>query len=283
MILYRNEGRSVVPVSELLDQWILSERKLANCELDRWRFLGQVFGDLLDTPYTEDDPRAARHLAGVLESISAPDDVSGSLVASLREFLVHRWPELCAVSKVVFQYDNGCTIQANLHELLTQACVVKKEGPVAHYLVGAQLQLRFPATCIKNTKYIAPEGRYGEMGDYLMGNTVFHVCMAPRLSYIAAVLQSVRQDQAAYLLVPDNKLAVMRGILEMEHLGDCVAAEAIDSFIGLSLGLLSEFDTDSCERTFAELLAEYNRRVLEVETDGSLLIEIPGAIGGDKG
>lgn len=71
-----------------------------------------------------------------------------------------------------------------------------------------------------------------------------------------------------------------RYALEFERIAGRVAVESVESFVGQNLSELAEFAPDRVAQTWGNLLRTYNARVSEVETDGSLLIEVPPATGG---
>ena len=70
--------------------------------------------------------------------------------------------------------------------------------------------------------------------------------------------------------------------METEGLQEKVAVESVESFVGQNISELAEFAPEKCVRKLGELLREYNRRVGEVETDGSLMIEVPSALRSEK-
>ncbi|HWB19916.1 MAG TPA: DUF4928 family protein, partial [Phycisphaerales bacterium] len=67
--------------------------------------------------------------------------------------------------------------------------------------------------------------------------------------------------------------------LEFEKIVERVAVESVESFVGQNLSELAEFAADQIAPTWSHLLRTYNERVSEVETDSSLLIETPTALG----
>jgi len=64
-------------------------------------------------------------------------------------------------------------------------------------------------------------------------------------------------------------MAEMRGILNR------IGLYAIEAFVGQNIEEMNEFGRISLSHGWRNLLEMYNERVLAVETDRSLLIEIP--------
>ena len=77
------------------------------------------------------------------------------------------------------------------------------------------------------------------------------------------------------LLVPDNRLEAARQNVEDRGILGRIAVESIETFVSQNLSELSEFGHRELLNTLAELLRLYNRRVDEVESDKSLLIQVP--------
>jgi len=61
-----------------------------------------------------------------------------------------------------------------------------------------------------------------------------------------------------------------------------VAVESVESFVGQNVSELAKFSSGKLPQKLGELLQEYNKRVREVETDGSLMIEVPSAPRSDE-
>ncbi len=87
-------------------------------------------------------------------------------------------------------------------------------------------------------------------------------------------MENLKDGLKVYLLVPDAKLAGARQVAE-EFAGKQIAVESLESFISQNLEEASEFKTDRLPSKFSALLQIYNRRVDEVETEKSLMIELP--------
>ncbi len=62
---------------------------------------------------------------------------------------------------------------------------------------------------------------------------------------------------------------------EVQRTGGRIAVESIESFIATNIDELSEFEGPKLIADLRSFLEKYNERVREVETDLSMLIEIP--------
>ena len=171
----------------------------------------------------------------------------------MQRFLVESIEAYNKIAPIRFDFDTIKPAKTIISEILLKAEARHQIGPVAQHFVGAVLAIRFPHLEISNYAHNhanEPSGRAGS---------------------------------SVFLLVVDSKLTNVEILLEMEKIADRVSVESIESFVGLNLSELAEFSTVKFGERLGELLREYNRRVTEAETDSSLLIEIPVALGGPKG
>jgi hypothetical protein len=149
-----------------------------------------------------------------------------------------------------------------------------KEGPIAQHLVGAKLQKRYPGLKISNESYSTADDQLHRHGDYCLGDTVFHVTVAPMPPVFEKCRVNLEDGLRAYVLVPDRSLAAARQTSELLIPG-AVAVESIESFVSQNIEEISFFERDKLSTDFYELLEIYNSRVNESELDKSMLIEIP--------
>jgi hypothetical protein len=158
--------------------------------------------------------------------------------------------------------------------LLTLARETGKEGPLAQHLVGAKLALRFPDIEVSNESFSTADDQLGRHGDFYIGDTAFHVTVAPMLGVYERCRRNLEDGLRVYLLVPDRSLAAARQNVDLIIMGRA-AVESIESFVSQNLEELSYFSKSKLVPGFRCLLETYNARVRTAEIDNSLLIEIP--------
>jgi len=200
------------------------------------------------------------------------------MIDSLQEVLVTSLAGYYTLERVHFDFDPAKSSRTIIADILAYAQQRNQSGPVAQHLVGAKLAVRFPHFTISNFPFSAADEQAGRQGDFHVGNTAFHVTVAPSMGHIDRCAENVRQGLASWLLVNESKLTAARALLENENLHERVAAESVESFVGQNLSELAEFSLSNFTHRLSVLLAEYNRRVAEVETDQSLLLDIPAAL-----
>jgi hypothetical protein len=171
-------------------------------------------------------------------------------------------------------YSPELTAWSIVRNLLELADVNRKRGPVAEYLVGAKLALRFPKLSIRNSSYSAADEQVGEQGDFYVGNTAFHVTVAYAPALLAKCLANLEAGFRVYLLVPEDVADKVRYEVENRVQGR-ITVGSIEGFVSQNIEELSCFDGNKLKHGLRRLLEMYNERVGEVETDASLRISIP--------
>lgn len=200
------------------------------------------------------------------------------LLDEFQEFLVRSLNAYYNLERVRFDFDPSKPPRNMIGDILAAAQQRNQGGPVAQHLVGAKLAIRFPHLAVGNSSYSAADEQTGRSGDFHIGKTAFHVSVAPNMGHVKRCAQNVKDGLSAIVLVLDSKLAAARALLETEGLESKVVAESLESFVGQNLSELAEFAPAKFAENLSSLLEEYNRRVAEVETDASLLIELPAAL-----
>jgi len=194
------------------------------------------------------------------------DSLQGSLVEKVREF--H------GKQRIKLVYDRSKPTHQLVQDLLLLASETGKAGPVAQHLVGAKLQLRYPDLAIDNRPFSAADEQVGRPGDFGIGDTAFHVTVAPMPGVYERCRENLDHGQWVYLLVPDRQLIGARQNAELVA-PNRITVQSIESFVSQNLDELSEFSQKKLAQEFRLLLEAYNRRVEEAESDKSLTVEIP--------
>lgn len=243
------------------------------------------FGETRD--YVSEGGRTNRGLRGaiknLLDSLASSDiheldDVNRiQVLEGMQERLVVQVRAWHDKQQIKLIFDEQKTTRDLVNQILLRAKEAKIAGPVAQYLVGAKLQMRYPELDIDNDSYSTADSQLGRSGDFVLMDTAFHVTIAPMGGVYDRCRQNLEQGMRAYLLVPADIL------LAAKQNADSVAphrisVEAIESFVGGNVDELSRFSKTELTSQLRELISIYNKRVDAIEIDKSMLIEVPNNI-----
>ncbi|PKO23927.1 MAG: hypothetical protein CVU38_01535 [Chloroflexi bacterium HGW-Chloroflexi-1] len=204
-----------------------------------------------------------------------PLDERSVVLGELQKSLVAKMQEYPTRPGLKVKYDPTASVAASVRGWLDLARQHGKEEAVTHHLVGAKLQLRFPELTIGAKSVRTTDQQLDKAGDFLVGDTVFHVTVAPVQPIYDKCKQNLYDGLRVYLLVPDERVSGARMLAEMNGIKHSINIRAIEVFVADNIAELSTFASDQLSHGFLRLLDEYNRRVEIAEIDKSLLIEIP--------
>jgi len=189
-------------------------------------------------------------------------------------FLVEKVREYHNRQRLNLVYDESQSAWQSIHNLLEVARSTGKEGPVAQYLIGAKLQLRFSDIDVSNESFSTADVQLDRPGDFYIGDTAFHVTVSPMPGLYEKCHRNINDGLRVYLLVPERRLEGARQNADIIVPGK-IAVECIESFVAQNIDEISRFSKSQFISSFRQLLDKYNERVDAAENDKSLLIEIP--------
>lgn len=199
-------------------------------------------------------------------------------IDQMQRFLVQSLDAYFLLERIRIDFDALAPARSIVSNILGKARDRSQAGPVAQHIVGAKLAVRFPEMTIDNFSFSAADNQSGRPADFKVVETAIHVTVAPTPALADRCRQNIRDGLLVFVIVPDDVLAKARLRIDDAALIDRVAVESLESFVGQNISELSAFSSSRARDTLGDLLREYNRRVSKVETDGSLLIEIPPAL-----
>jgi len=175
--------------------------------------------------------------------------------------------------------DPRLTSVTNVAAILDAARARNQTGAVAQHLVGAKLALRFQDQAIWNYSYSTADLQLNRPGDFKLGDTVFHVTVTPSQQLFQKCASNLQQHFRVVVLVPADRVAAGVQLAELAGIAARVSVSAIETFVGTNVEEIAEFDQGRIAADLRRLLEKYNERVVAVEPDRSLLIEIPRNLG----
>lgn len=230
---------------------------------------------------------AAEHL---VERLNGFDEASqlqelsqlarGAVIDELQQWLVTKVQWYFQQQRLEVEIDPSKPMSDAIHSILDAAEAKRKGGAVAQHLVGAKLALRYPNKHIDNHSFTTADEQLGRVGDFLVGDTAFHVTVAPMPAVLEKCATNQRHGYRTVLIVPEKKRHAAREMADtLEITG--VGIYSIEDFVGQNLEEMGEFGRDGVVTELTQLLLLYNQRVEDAETDHSILIEIPQQLLGE--
>jgi hypothetical protein len=156
------------------------------------------------------------------------------------------------------------------------------EAAVTRHLVGAILHLTFPEATVDDPTG-STAGQNPPLGDYLVGDTVFHVILSPVMAVYEKCQENINQGFQVFLLVPDKYFCGTRQNAEIILPGK-ISVASIETFVSQGLERLAGFSKPRVGRAIRQLLDTYNDRIRALESDPSLFISMdePGELRGES-
>ena len=171
---------------------------------------------------------------------------------------------------ILLRYTDHFQIEAQYHSAMSTEKFVrsvlshgtpKTSGAIAQHLVGAKLELRFPDEEITNHVASAADASTDRSGDFTVGDTVFHVTMAPQDQLFLKCRRNLAAGCRVYLLIPESKLQSTHKKAQLYELEDDIVVKSIESFVGQNIDELGKFSTNLLRQQLRNLIEVYNRRV----------------------
>jgi len=150
----------------------------------------------------------------------------------------------------------------------------KSGGKVEQHLVGAKLKERHPKVAVPNHPGHAGDLQTKRSGDFPLEFVSYHVTATDGKEAIPRCKDNLESGVHPVLLVPRRHLEKARIRAEVAGVAERTSILAIEDFITQNIIELSTERKEDFFTTLRTIIAEYNRRLEEVETDMSLKIEI---------
>jgi Domain of unknown function (DUF4928) len=147
-------------------------------------------------------------------------------------------------------------------------------GVVEQHLIGAKLEKRFKNVEISNHPAHAGDQQTGREGDFQISVMVYHVTATPSRNVIQKCAANIKTGKSPILLVPSDQEYRAKALAQDEGIDSHLTIISIESFIALNIIELAAEEGKGFFEILKEILALYNRRLVEVETDLSLMIEV---------
>ena len=176
--------------------------------------------------------------------------------------------------------DTSKTIGANLDELFDQAKKRQKENPgtqylgtVLQHLVAAKLCLILPEGTFEIHGASVADGPTDRNGDFVINNTILHCTTMPGALLIEKCKANLRGGCHPVIITIFERVHTALNLAEDAGIGGRVEVWDIQQFLASNVYEHSLFDERQRNAKLAAIVNNYNKIVLEAETDPSLRIE----------
>lgn len=189
-----------------------------------------------------------------------PQNERNRILTELQERLI---PTLMAYQEhfqVEMNYDPSISTEKFVRQILTKGSP-KTSGAIAQHLVGAKLEMRFPDMEIPNHSASTADAPTERSGDFVIGDTVFHVTMAPQDLVFLKCKRNLVDNCRVYLLVPEKRVSQASRNAKIHELEDDIVIKSIESFVGQNIDELGRFSTELLLQEIRKLIVAYNRRI----------------------
>ena len=180
----------------------------------------------------------------------------------------------------VLSADTSKTIGANLDELFEQAKKRQKQNPgvqyigtVVQHLVAAKLCLIMSESAFEIHGASVADASTERSGDFVINNCVIHCTTMPGAMLIEKCKSNLRSGCRPIIITIFERVHTALNIAEDAGLAGRVEVWDIRQFLSSNVYEHSLFDDSKLNSTLSKIIAQYNKIVLEVETDPSLRIE----------
>ena len=139
---------------------------------------------------------------------SLSDEEREQVIDELQVWLVERVRDYLNQQAIEVEVNLSKPSPRIVSDILTAAG--SKSGAVAQHLVGAKLAVRYPDLEIENFSYTTADQQLGRPGDFVVGDTAFHVTVSPMPTVLEKCEENLRNRYRPMLLVPDSRIQAAR-------------------------------------------------------------------------
>jgi hypothetical protein len=196
------------------------------------------------------------------------------VIDELRKWLTGRAKECFDRKRIEVSIELEKPMSCIIGDILQAAHDRNLASAVAQHLVGAKLTLRCPDTQIENHSYTTADEQLGRPGDFLIGDSVFHVTVAPMPPLFEKCLRNISDGYRVVVLTQRTRLEAARQMAEQAGLHNRIDVSSVEQFVGQNVCETGKFTRLGTQHELRSLSEVYNSRVEELETNKAIMIEI---------
>ena len=212
-----------------------------------------------------------------LNTWNAEENVDFNIV---EEFWAEQVREYFRNQPFIMTADASRTIGANLEDLFDQAKKRQRQNPGTQYLgtilqhlVAAKLCLIMPEDSFEIHGASVADASTERTGDFILNNAIIHCTTMPGAPLIEKCRKNLVAGCRPIIITVLDRVHTALNLAEDAGLGGRVEVWDIQQFLSANIFEHSLFDEGRRNSTLADIVENYNKIVLEKETDPSLRIE----------
>jgi len=203
-----------------------------------------------------------------------PDKERDSVLLGLTSVLTGRATEWLKRQNLKMQLDRGQAPARWVQIIVENARDRSSGGVVEQHLVGAKLERRFKSAQIPNHPAHAGDRQTVREGDFTVSNLVYHVTSAPSRDVILKCAQNLSAGRHPILLVPADQELKAKVLAQEDEIDGRLTIMSIEGFVALNVIEIATDEQKDFFTVLSEIVRIYTKRLAEVETDLSLMIEV---------
>ena len=239
-------------------------------------------------PFTSEEKEAFERLGG-FEHCSAKADQILAEHGFQRDFFTNREKERIRRGReydsreIVFHFDPGKSLRANIEDLLQQAQDIQANaggtnyvGAMLQHLVGAKLDLVLGNGKIEHHGFSVADQSTERHADYEVEGVTIHVTTHPSEALVQKCAANLQTGLKPVIVTIGDGVAGAAFLLKNSNLADRVDVLDAAQFLTANVYERSLFRAAHCKMTLAKFLERYNEIVARCETDPTLRIKLTG-------
>lgn len=201
-------------------------------------------------------------------------------LAAFEQYWVEQVVRHFATEPFRLRREAGTTIQSIIRDLMDQALKRQRQGAGAmvlgtmmQHLVGAKL-----AAALTNRLTVSHHGanvsdKRARGGDFDIGDAAIHVTASPGELLFAKCQDNLRSGRRPIIITTPKGVSGAENLTENHGLTGKIEIYSVDQFVALNINEIGLFRDTSVTDALKDVIARYNKIVLQVEDNPSLRIE----------
>ncbi|MFN0077583.1 MAG: DUF4928 family protein [Prosthecobacter sp.] len=192
-----------------------------------------------------------------------------------------RWEEQVRINGMVFHFDTGKSVAANLADIFAQSAEIQKNsgganfvGAMLQHLVGAKLDIVLGPGVAAHHGFSVADHSTERQGDFEVNGVTIHVTTHPTEALIRKAAKNLQGGLKPVIITLADGVEGAAYLLKNTEWKDRIDVIDATQFLTANVYERSLFKAGDCKATLISILTRYNEIVAECETDPVLQIRL---------